>query len=115
MRVGLPRMNRRPWRSAAGKAAGGTPPGSLGTNRDDTVSAWLDVLCKLVRLPREQTESIRVELEEHLRERVRDLMVEGEPEDVATRRAIAELGDAAALADRFRRAEHTPRRRMLMN
>ena len=102
------------WRQGGAKALGPRRP-EHGLVSPCHVQAWLDVLCKLLRLPREQTDSIRVELEEHLRERVRDLMVEGEPEDAASRRAISELGDAAALADRFRRAEHAPRRRMLMN
>jgi hypothetical protein len=73
------------------------------------------VLCRLLRLPRAETESIREELAEHLRERIRDLMVEGVGEEAAAGRAIAELGDAAALADRFRRAERGPQRRMIMN
>lgn len=77
--------------------------------------AWLDVVCRLLRLPHEETVAIRAELEEHLRERSRDLMLEGASEEEAGRRAIAELGDAAALADGFRRAEHAPRRRLHVN
>lgn len=109
------------WRKGSMSEALGRKPAEHGPvgpcheNGPCHVEAWLDVVCKLVRLPREETEGIRAELGEHLRERVRDLMVEGEPEEAATRRAISELGDAAALADRFRRAEHAPRRRMLMN
>jgi protein involved in polysaccharide export with SLBB domain len=42
-------------------------------------------------------------------------MLEGMGEDEAAGKAIAELGDAATLADKFRRAERGPRRRMIIN
>src|SRR5690606_17878593 len=48
------------------------------------------------------------ELEDHLRCRTRDLMLRGVSEPEATRKSIAELGEAAELAARFRLAARTP-------
>ena len=81
----------------------------------DAVTAWLDVLSSLLRLPASERSAIRDELDEHLRERVRDLMLSGRPEPDAVTAAIAELGDAAALARRYHEASHAPRRRFMMN
>jgi hypothetical protein len=89
-------------------------PSCAGPARDP-VSAWLDVLTSLLDLPTADRASIRDELDEHLRERVRDLILSGKPDADATSAAIAELGDAAALARRYRHATHAPRRRFVMN
>lgn len=79
----------------------------------DSVSSWLDVLTRM--LPARQGAEVREELESHVRERVRDLVLAGTDEAAATRTAIAELGDAAAVAQRFREAARTPYRRLAMN
>ncbi len=85
-------------------------------SQPDPVGAWLDVLMGLVRLGGAEKRAIRDELDSHLRDRVRDLMLTGLHEPVATREAIAELGDAAELAARYARASKSPaRRRIAMN
>lgn len=82
----------------------------------DPVGAWLDVLMGLVRLGSAEKRAIRDELDSHLRDRVRDLMLTGLREQIATREAIGELGDAAELAARYARASRSPaRRRIAMN
>ena len=79
------------------------------------IDAWLDMLDRFLRLPSQQKLSIREELRSHLSERVRDLMLSGADRDRAMRQAINELGEAAELAERFRHANHYPRRRLIMN
>jgi hypothetical protein len=88
----------------------------LWLSQPDPVGAWLDVMMGLVRLGGAEKRAIRDELDSHLRDRVRDLMLAGAHESEATRVAIAELGDAAELALRFGRASRGPaRRRLAMN
>ncbi len=79
----------------------------------DPIAGWLDVLTRM--LPARQGADIREDLEEHVRDRVRDLVLAGQSDAAATRTAIAELGDAAAVAQRFREAARTPFRRLAMN
>lgn len=79
------------------------------------ISSWLDVMVRLLRLPEADRESVREELEAHLTERVRDLMVTGLDEAEASRRAIGELGDMAGLAQRFNRAGRGSAGRRIMN
>jgi hypothetical protein len=83
--------------------------------RAETPAQWLDELAAALHLPFERSEAIREELAEHLRERIRDLQLEGLNEPDATVTAVRELGDAAAVARRFRKAEQSPLRRTLMN
>ncbi|MFT3686010.1 MAG: permease prefix domain 1-containing protein [Phycisphaerales bacterium] len=82
--------------------------------RGDAIEQWLAMFARFLRLPREQTSAIRDELDSHMRERVRDLMLEGLSEDEGMRRAIDELGEAAELAAHFR-AAHKPARRLAMS
>lgn len=77
-----------------------------------TISGWLAMLSRM--LPRGQADSIRAELETHLTDRVRDLMVGGMDENQATQRAIAELGEAADMASKYRALQTEPRRRLIM-
>jgi hypothetical protein len=99
--------HRRPERGAAE---------DVWLSQPDPVGSWLDVLMGLIRLPQAERRSIRDELDSHLRDRVRDIMLTGLDEVSATREAIAELGDAAELATRFGRASRAPaRRRLAMN
>lgn len=81
----------------------------------DTLSNWLDLLCKLLRLPAAEKDEIRSELDSHLRDRVRDFMLAGMAADESARRAIDELGNAADLAERFRTTSKDTQRRFLMN
>ncbi|MGH7133880.1 MAG: permease prefix domain 1-containing protein [Phycisphaerales bacterium] len=81
----------------------------------DAISAWLDVFVRLLRFPESERAGVREELESHLRERVRDLVLTDVNEVEAQRRAIAELGDAAELAQRYVAAKRTPTRRLVMN
>lgn len=94
---------------------GTTPASEKRATQGDTVAAWLDLLCKLLRLPPKEREEIRNELDSHLRDRVRDFMLAGLDADESSRRAIDELGGAAELADRFRAASGDRKRRLLMN
>ncbi len=81
----------------------------------DPVQGWLRVFLGLLRLPARQAEEIREELDGHLRERIRDLMVGGIDEHEAMRRAVAELGEAADVAARYRALRTDPRRRLIMH
>lgn len=93
--------------NASGAASTGAAP-----EASPSISGWLGVFASM--LPRRQAEGVREELEGHLRERVRDLMVGGMGESEATKRAIAELGEAAELAGKYRSLANEPRRRMAM-
>ena len=86
-----------------------------GGGGERTVSAWLDVLVRLLRLPQRAQDEIRVELQGHLSERIRDLILAGHNEDQATRTAIGELGEASDLAQRYKDAHRYAKRRLLMN
>lgn len=79
----------------------------------DPIGSWLDVFVALLALPRHERQTIRDELEDHLRSRVDDLIITGIEEHEAVRRAVAELGETAQLARSFRAAArhtHTTRR-----
>lgn len=99
-------------RRASGDGAEEMKAGSVG--RMDPICHWLGLLQRMLKLPADIQSAVVVELESHLREHVRDLMLEGLNEDQAMRRAIADLGDAAGLAASLRSA-HRPHRRMLMH
>ncbi|MFG0241391.1 MAG: permease prefix domain 1-containing protein [Phycisphaerales bacterium JB054] len=94
-----------------------TPPADLRAPEEthDQIGAWLDRLVRLTRLPAAEAAELRDELDAHLRERVRDLMLSGHDEPDAIHRSISELGDLAQLAQRYREASRTPRRRLFMN
>ncbi len=89
-----------------------SPPTPAST---DAIGAWLDRLLRLTRLPAPEAAELRDELDAHLRERVRDLMLAGNDEPDAIHKSISELGDLALLAQRYREASRTPRRRLTMN
>lgn len=80
-----------------------------------SLESWLDEVQLSLRGPAGVVGEIREELESHLHERVRDLELGGLREGDAVRRALAELGDAGALARRYDEARRLPRRRLLMN
>ncbi len=77
-----------------------------------TISSWLAMVSGM--LPRGQAQAIRDEIETHLTDRVRDLMVGGMTENEATKRAIAEFGEAADMAAKYRAVQSEPQRRLLM-
>lgn len=91
------------------------PTDETGGGAERTVSAWLDVLVRLLRLPQRAQDEIRVELQAHLSERIRDLILSGHTEDQATRTAIGELGEASDLAQRYKDAHRFAKRRLVMN
>ncbi|MDX2130614.1 MAG: hypothetical protein SFY69_01015 [Planctomycetota bacterium] len=117
--------------SAAAKSSTASTPGALapsdagreevagriGAERtaDASMSAWLDMVARLLDVPAGERAAIRSELHDHMRERVRDLLVSGESDAGAVSRAIAELGDAAELAGRYRAVGRRTRRRLAMN
>ncbi len=80
----------------------------------DPIAAWLDVFVGLLNLPKDQKQTIRDELEDHLRSRVDDLLITGITESEATRQAVAELGETAELARSFRAASRTSHTRRLI-
>jgi len=82
---------------------------------DEQIRSWLEVLSRLLPVGEARRTAIRDELQEHLHERVRDLMVGGRDEGEAVRLAIDELGEAAELARRYQCAGRTRSRRILMN
>lgn len=95
--------------------AGSAAPSPGARLNGDSLAAWLDLVTSLLRLPAGQAAEIREELESHLRDRVRDLMLGGLDAEEAMTRAISELGDAADLAARFRSARRDSPRRRAMN
>jgi len=105
---------RRAEGSAArrGERSGSGP--EAGCQRAGDAAAWLDLVMTLMRTPEEERRAVREELESHLAERVRDLVLGGESEGEATARAIGELGDAARLARRFDEAIEPSKRRFAM-
>ncbi len=80
----------------------------------DAIESWLVVFGRLLQLPDATKQAIRDELDAHLRERVRDLVLTGENESTALRLAIAELGSAAELAQRFKTASRPNPGRLIM-
>lgn len=84
-------------------------------NADDRIGAWLDVFVHLLHVPPAEREAIRNELESHLRERARDLMLRGRSETEAAQQAIDELGVTAELASRYDQNARTRYRRLLMH
>lgn len=81
----------------------------------DAVSSWLDVMCGMMQGKSAERAAARAEIESHLRERVRDLMVSGLSEAESVRAAIAEVGDASELAGRFNSVRQSSYRRIAMN
>ncbi|MEL7484484.1 MAG: permease prefix domain 1-containing protein [Planctomycetota bacterium] len=86
----------------------------IASSARDPIDRWLDVFVRLLRVPKQDAQRIRDELEDHLRARVDDLMVTGQSEPEAVRLAVAELGETAELARSFAAARTSPRRRLLM-
>lgn len=98
------------------EARAGAPVGGRGTNAvaSDTIAGWLSLLERMLRMPEAQTKEIRDELESHVRDRARDFMLAGLDAEESARRAIAELGETAELAERFRATRGESRRRQVM-
>lgn len=84
-----------------------------GDSRADAVSLWLGSVARLLRLDEASRRGICEELEGHIRDRVRDLTLEGIEEREAIRRALDELGSAAELARRFQRGRGQYRRTLM--
>jgi hypothetical protein len=80
----------------------------------DPIETWLDVFVRMLGAKGNAAALIRDELEDHLRTRVDDLLITGLSQPEAVRRAVAELGETAELAARFKTAM-TPKRRPLMH
>ena len=78
--------------------------GAQEVQKPSSIESWLSLFARLLRLPDANKKAIVDELDQHLRERVRDLMLGGKSETDALRLAIDELGGAAELAEpRLRR------------
>ncbi|MEO0632125.1 MAG: permease prefix domain 1-containing protein, partial [Planctomycetota bacterium] len=86
----------------------------IASSARDPIDRWLDVFVRLLRVPKQDAQRIRDELEDHLRARVDDLMVTGQSEPEAVRLAVAELGETAELARQFQTAAKPHRRRTML-
>jgi hypothetical protein len=75
---------------------------------------YLTLLATLLRLDRRQRYQIAEELRAHLDDRLGELVAQGVPHDEAVKRALAEFGDAAALAASFASISRGRTRRWLM-
>lgn len=64
---------------------------------------YLKALRAFLRVPPEQADRILAEVEDHLRDAMREEMAAGVPADVAERRALARFGPPKAVARSFRR------------
>lgn len=99
---------------AAARAGGSGTPVSAAAPRSneprDPIDRWLDGMVRAMRLPARDRQEIREEIDAHVRERVRDLMLGGMDEARAVHCAISELGDAALLAQRYAHAAKSGRR-----
>ena len=91
----------------------GASAGSVG-NVGDTISAWLLGFERVMVGTAEEKRETRAELESHLRDRARDLMLAGLNADEAARRAIDELGEAAEIAASYRATRVESQRRKVM-
>lgn len=80
----------------------------------ESIRSWLSIMVGMIGASESERRAVREELESHVRERVRDLMVSGATEAEASRQAIAELGDAAQLARRYQEAIGPSKRRLIM-
>lgn len=111
-----PRIShRRLLGRAHAPAQAAEPPPQPRPAESDAIGAWLGMLQRLLRVPGAESAALREELDAHLRERVRDLVLSGVAEAEAQRAAIEELGDAQRLADAFRAERTRPLRRKAMN
>lgn len=84
-------------------------------SQTDSIDTWLAVLTRFLDVSAAQRDAIRDEIDAHLRERVRDLMITGRSEPEAINTAISELGEVADLARRFSHASKSRTRRTIMN
>ncbi|MFZ5833621.1 MAG: permease prefix domain 1-containing protein [Planctomycetota bacterium] len=75
---------------------------------------YMHLLGTLLRIGRQQRAALSDELRSHLEERVRELTAAGAEPGKAVSTALAEFGDAAALAARFSAAYHIRQRRWIM-
>ncbi len=91
------------------------PPLSANSPTASATVIWLDALVRSLDLPLYERQQIRLELQSHIEDRVRDLILEGTDEGEATRRALSECGEASSLASGFSEVKKALRRRTLMN
>lgn len=103
-------MKPQSLRIAAGAAHVDPPAEPAG----ESIRSWLSIMVGMIGASESERRAVREELESHVRERVRDLMVSGLTEAEASRQAIAELGDAAQLARRYQEAIGPSKRRLIM-
>jgi hypothetical protein len=75
------------------------------------VDAWLDVLVTMLSIPKADRQTVRDELEDHLRSRIDDLLIHGLTQPQALEKAVAELGETADLARQLSHAHKPPRTR----
>lgn len=80
----------------------------------DPIESWLGVLSPMLNVTERERAEVVDELRDHLTQRVRDLILGGARESAAVTTAIAELGDATALARQWSVARVAPRRRRIM-
>jgi hypothetical protein len=89
------------------------PTDTIRPSVPDPVDAWLDVLVAMLSIPKTDRQTVRDELEDHLRSRIDDLLIHGLTEPQALQKAVAELGETADLARQLSHAHKSPRTRRL--
>ncbi|MFN0058253.1 MAG: hypothetical protein ACKVX7_07320 [Planctomycetota bacterium] len=77
------------------------------------VAVWLATLARGLRVTPARRDDIVCEVDEHVHERIRELLINGLSRTEAERVTLDELGDAALVARRFT-VVHTWRRRLVM-
>ncbi len=77
--------------------------------------AWLDEFERGMRAPAKRRRELRDEMETHVEDRVRDLLVAGQTEETAHERALDELGPPRALAESLDRVHRAHKRSMMMH
>lgn len=91
------------------------PASDAGSARtvEGRLEQWLTLVASLLPEPWRGSE-LREEIETHLRERVRDLLLAGSSEEHAIQQAVGEFGDAATFARRYIDLNRSHRRRLFM-
>lgn len=79
------------------------------------IGNYLDRLGTRLRIGEPRRSEVLIEIEDHVRDRTRDLMVNGLAERDALAKAIGELPEPAVLAARLTAAIKLPQRRRIMN
>ncbi|MDA0659423.1 MAG: permease prefix domain 1-containing protein [Planctomycetota bacterium] len=81
---------------------------------DEQFQNYLALLKGLLKLSNRERDAIADELQQHMDERLAELLQAKVPHDEAVRCSLEEFGDAAGVAQRFLQVDHFKRRRRIM-